>query len=85
MYTNKDENVHGFASSAIRGELLEREREREKERKRETERWRDREKERDRERERQTDRQKWDKKASVKGVSHLRKNQRISRDLRMQT
>ena len=29
---NKDENVHRFAISAIRGELLERERERERER-----------------------------------------------------
>ena len=31
MVKNKDENVHRFALSAIRGELLEREREREKE------------------------------------------------------
>ena len=32
MYLNKDENVRSFASSAIRGELLEREREKERER-----------------------------------------------------
>ena len=38
----KDENVHRFALSAIRGELLERERER-RERKRERERERERE------------------------------------------
>ena len=31
-YINKDENVHKFALSAIRGELLEREREKEKKR-----------------------------------------------------
>ena len=35
MCTNKDKNVHRFALSAIRGELLERERERGKEIKRE--------------------------------------------------
>ena len=39
MYINKDENVHRFELSAIRGELLEREKDRErvKEKKRERE------------------------------------------------
>ena len=67
MYTNKDENVHGFASSAIRGELFEREREREKERKRETERWRDRERQRERETDRQT-------KMGQKSISKMRQS-----------
>ena len=61
LYTNKDENVHRFALSAIRGELLERERDsfgilntgyllslekREREKEREREEEREREKER---------------------------------------
>ena len=46
LHFNKDENVHRFAYSAIRRELLERERE--KNRGREKERDREREKERNR-------------------------------------
>ena len=37
MFYNKDENFHRFALSAIRGELLKRERERKKEKEREKE------------------------------------------------
>ena len=52
LYSNKDENFHRFALSAIRGKLLEREREeREKERERNRQREREREKEVERERE----------------------------------
>ena len=47
---NKDENVHRFALSAIRGDILEREREREFEKR---ERKRDREFEKEREKERE--------------------------------
>ena len=47
-YENKDENVHRFALSAIREELLEIERERKKERKREKERERERKREKKR-------------------------------------
>ena len=65
---NKDENVHRFALSAIRGELFEREKreklrerkrenKREKARERKIEREREREKERGRERERQRKRE----------------------------
>ena len=55
---NKDENVHKFALSAIRRDLLERERERErKERKREKREKREREKEREK-REKGRDREK---------------------------
>ena len=36
LYQNKDKNVHKFALSAIRGELLERERERAKREQRES-------------------------------------------------
>ena len=52
IYYNKDENVHRFALSAIRGELLEREREKEREKEKEKEREKNRERERERERER---------------------------------
>ena len=52
---NKDENAHRFALSAIRGELLERERERDRETKRERE--NEREKERETKRDRKTQRE----------------------------
>ena len=48
----KVENVHRFALSTIRGELLQRERSKERERERERERDREREGKRERERER---------------------------------
>ena len=51
MQLNKNENVHRFALSTIRGKLLERERERKRERERERERKREKEKEREGERE----------------------------------
>ena len=41
MQLNKDENVHRFALSSIRGKLLEREREREREKEKEKERERE--------------------------------------------
>ena len=59
MYINKDENVHRFELSAIRGELLEREREKEREKergRREGERGREREREGKRGRDRQIER-----------------------------
>ena len=49
---NKDKNVHRFALSAIRGEILKRERVRERELERERDRVRERELERERVRER---------------------------------
>jgi hypothetical protein len=51
LNNNKNENAHRFALSAIRGEILERERYIEKERKREKEKERKREKEKERKRE----------------------------------
>ena len=44
LHKNKDENVHQFALSALRGELLERKIERERQRERATERERKRHK-----------------------------------------
>jgi hypothetical protein len=58
MYINKDENVHRFELSAIRGELLEREREKEREKER---------KERAREREREKEMEKVKKMCDKKG------------------
>ena len=54
LYNNKDENVHKFALSAKRGELLKREREKKRKRERERKREKKRETERkiDRERKR---------------------------------
>ena len=49
---NKDENAHRFALSAIRGEILEREREKERERKKDREKKREKERKKERERER---------------------------------
>ena len=57
-YKNKDENVHRFALRAIRGELLESERERVKERERKREKKRERERKRDKVRERERKRDK---------------------------
>ena len=67
---NKEKNVHSFALSTIRGELLEREREKKRKKEREIEIEREtekeREKKRDRERERATNNIKCDKKRWTK-------------------
>ena len=66
LKNNKDENVHRFALSAIRGKLLKRERETEKERKREERDRKERGKREERERKKRGKREERESKKRVK-------------------